>query len=256
MATLCQALELMHGAPERFTVVRAVVREWRHPVLAQIASERHAAGRAGVAGAGRGDVARPRADEAAVTRLWWAKPDRIRLQREELGGAPAGWLEVAVGELWWGYHREWGAVSNEGDPEMRSGSRDAPFPELFEPALHLPALRLEVTGETTHAARAALLVRGLPRPVSETVLTPLLPPGADFHGLVVDGETGVVLRRSSFIEEAPFSMIEVQEIAFDEAPDEDVFTFRAPAGVEIRPADEVFRSPPTGPGGMPAFGGM
>jgi hypothetical protein len=172
----------------------------------------------------------------------------VRLERGEPGAGRAGWLEVAVGDLWWGYQPEWGAVTNEGDPELRSGGREAPFPELFEPALHLPALDLELAGEASQAGRVGLIVRGRPRDLDENLFTPILPRGADAHELLVDGVVGVVLRRTSLIDGEPFAVTEVEEIAFNEPVLPEMFVFRPPPGVPVRPADEVFRSMPGGPG--------
>jgi hypothetical protein len=205
------------------------------------------ASRAGVALAGVQETP-PDLDQTSVTRLWWQKPDRVRLERDEPGTRRGGWVEVAVGERWWGYHPEWGAVSNEGDPQMRSGGQDAPFPELFEPSLHIPALDLDLAGSAEQAGRRGILVRGRPRELDPNLFTPVLPRGADEHELLIDAEIGTVLRRTSFIDGEPFAVAEVEGIAFDEPFGPETFVFIAPTGLAIRPADEVFRSLPPGLG--------
>jgi outer membrane lipoprotein-sorting protein len=253
MGELSEVLELMQGARARFRTVRAVVREWTHVPRSEVALGRYVERRRGSGvdpvgamqggpGGGRG------AEQSGVTRLWWQKPDRVRLERGEPGGGRASWLEVAVGDEWWGYQPEWGAVSNQGDPEMKSGGRNAPFPELFEPALHLPALDLELAGEASQAGRAGVLLRGLPRDLDESLFTPILPRGADVHELVVDALTGVVLRRASLVDGEPFSVTEIEEVGFNEPLLPEIFVFRPPPGVPVRPAEEVFRGLPADPG--------
>ena len=247
MGGLSEVLELMYGARSRVTTVRADVREWR-PVARQARAMVRAAERAGRLPAGELPVVPEDEEESSVTRLWWQKPDRVRIERSEAGGRRGGWIEVAVGHRWWGYHRDWGAVSNEGDPQMRSGGRDAPYPELFEPALHLPALDLEPTGRGEAAGRPGILVRGRPRELDANLFTPVLPVGADEHELLVDAETGVLLRRTSFIDGDPFSATEAETVAFNQEFGPETFVFIAPTGLAIRPADEVFRNLPPGMG--------
>ena len=130
------------------------------------------------------------------------------------------------------------------------------------PAVCLPSsgayrwmpLEPEVTGTTVVAGRPGVRITGSPRELDPNVHTPVLPRGADLHELVVDMGFGVVLRRASFVDGAPFSVTEILEVRFDEPIPPETFVFTPPPGVLVRPAGEVFRGPMGGPGGPPAPG--
>src|SRR5262249_2349226 len=54
-------------------------------------------------------------------------------------------------------------------------------------------------------------------------------------GLEVDAERGVILRVEARREGAPFSLLEVTDVAFDETFDPDLFVFTPPAGEDLQP---------------------
>ncbi len=237
MGELGNILELMHGAGGRFESVRAVVREWRHRALAERAIERYdeqlrrRGDTARVLVSRRRGGAAPPPTRTTITRVWWQKPDRVRLEHADPEEA---WFEVAAGERWWSYGPRRGAVSNDGHPELRSTAQETPFPQLFEPALVIPTLDLEPIGPATHAGRPALRLRASEREVDHRS-APVLPWGADAHELLVDAERGVLLRLVSFIEGEQFALSELEQVAFDEQHPPETFVFRPPPGVEVRP---------------------
>jgi hypothetical protein len=122
-------LELMHGAGGRFGTVRAVVHEWRHRALAERAIERYDkqlqrhGGGARVSVNRRRGSAPPAPTRTTITRVWWQKPDRVRLEHADPEGS---WFEVAVGERWWSYGPKRGALTNDATRSCRAPPRRPP----------------------------------------------------------------------------------------------------------------------------------
>jgi hypothetical protein len=238
-ASLADVLVLMHGADLRFGSVRMVVREWHHHERLERAWRRDedetSLSSATVTIYGPGGPGEPAPeDSTGRTRVWWLKPDHVRLEHDDGEGGTR--VEVAAGRRWWSWAPEWGATSNEEDPEVGSGAQQPPFPQLLRPELLVSALRLELVGAGLQAGRRAIAVRGRPRRRGEHLdaLTPL-PQGADTHDLMVDAETGIVLRVASEIDGEPFAIAEVEEIAFDEPFGPKTFALELPPGEAFHP---------------------
>ncbi len=75
--------------------------------------------------------------------------------------------------------------------------------------------------------RDAIRLRGVPLEEGEYPPEPLWW-GADEYEAVVDAERGVLLRLASRLDGEDIDALEVQEIHFDEAFEEEVFTSRGP----------------------------
>jgi hypothetical protein len=231
VAGLGELLELMHGARHRFRTVRAEVLERHHTERHMRAFERRTAERPGTSlvGFAAGPAAAPLPEWSEhVTRLWWDRPDRLRLERMDM-------VQVRVGERWWSVSETFGAAAGDVRSDVQMGIEHPPFPALFDPAVLLPDLDLEVTGEARLLGRAVLEVRGLPRGEREDWSEPRVPGGADAHLLTVDAALGVVLRLVSLIDGAPFAVTEVRAVAFDEALPDDTWVVEPPPGESFGP---------------------
>jgi hypothetical protein len=238
-ASLADVLLLMHGADQGFGSVRMVVREWSHHERLQRAWTRHADrsfhGTMLVALPGGEEPSEPQPEDGTErTRVWWRKPDHVRLEHDDGDGGTR--IEVAAGDRWWSWVSDWGATSNEEEPEVQGGAQAPPFPQLLQPELLLAALRLELVGSGLQAGRRAIALRGIPRRGDHhaSILAPLAL-GADAHDLMVDAERGVLLRVASEIDGESFAIAEVEEIAFDEAFGPRTFTLDLPPGEAFRP---------------------
>ena len=237
-ASLADVLVLMHGADLRFGSVRMVVREWSHYERLHRAWTRAEAGSslgASITVFGACEPGEPPPEEGTErTRVWWLKPDHVRLEHDDGGDGTR--VEVAAGPRWWSWAPEWGATSNEEDPEVRSGAQQAPFPQLLQPELLLSALRLEIVGSGLQAGRRAIALRGVPRRRGDHAeMLARLAGGADAHDLMVDAERGILLRVASEIDGEPFAITEVEEVAFDEPFGPETFAIELPPGESFRP---------------------
>jgi outer membrane lipoprotein-sorting protein len=231
MSELGDLLVLMHGARGRVTTVRATVRTWRHLGRSRAAFERLE----GVTSYAMGADLERESTESLI-RIWLAPPDRAREERDDAEGESIG---VRRGRLWWRYDPHNGALSNEDDPKTGSGIGDE-FCWQLDPA---PAIGLLDYGEIApgrRAGREVLRVRAVPRDSNDFALGRLGFAGADELLLDVDRERGSLLLIECRFEGQPFSIFEVEAIAFDEQFPDETFTFTAPPGEEIRStAEEV-----------------
>jgi len=238
-ASLADVLLLMHRADQGFGSVRMVVREWSHYERLQRAWTRHEEASGGdtitVALPGGEEPGQAQAEDGtARTRVWWRKPDHVRLEQDDGDGGSL--VEVAAGDRWWSWSSDWGATSNEEEPEVRGGAQGPPFPQLLQPQLLLAALRLELVGSGLQAGRRAIALRGVPRRGDDHAsILAHLALGADAHDLMVDAERGVLLRVASDLDGEPFAIAEVEEIAFDEAFGPRTFTLDLPPGEAFQP---------------------
>jgi hypothetical protein len=241
-ASLADALQLMHRADLGFGSVRMVVREWSHHERLHRAWTRAEEGesRSSLRAVSitiydspePGDPAREAGTER--TRLWWRKPDHVRLEHDDGEGGTR--IEVAAGDRWWSWSSAWGATSNEDQPEVRSGVQQGPFPQLLRPELLLSVLHLELVGSGLQAGRRAIALRGVPRLGDDhAAMLAQLARGADAYDLMVDAERGVLLRVASELRGEPFAIAEVEEIAFDEAFDPRTFALDLPPGEVFHP---------------------
>lgn len=242
MSELGDLLELIYGAGERWRTVRLTLREWQHPGRAREAIERlnrqHGAG-----GARQitlyGHASGPEPEEHEQIVRIWLDGDRAREEREGLRAFPT--LGVRNGPQWWMYSKEYGASTNDADPDHQSGVGEQAL-ELLEPTHVLSALCLEPVGDVEAAGRPALLVRGTQRGRDRGGAFALfrLGAGAEEYELVFDRERGVLLRTTSFLDGLALNTVEVLEIAFDEEFPPETFRFELPEGESFRP---LFRHP-------------
>jgi outer membrane lipoprotein-sorting protein len=232
MSELGDLLEVVHGAHRSFTSVRLEAREWRHNPRLQLAYGRAVERAGGTSYAPAGEV--PAETEVAV-RAWFEQPNRVREERDEAGH---GYVAVADGTRWWQRLPRWATTSAAGDG-WASGQVGHALRPLLEPWPLVAGLELAVEGAAEVAGRTAVVARAAPRPHPHGGGGELLPYGADRHELAFDRERGVVLRTRAFLDEEPFSVVEVVEVAFDEPLDDAVFAFVPQAGEQVVRPEEV-----------------
>jgi hypothetical protein len=213
MTDLGDLLVLLHGARDRVSTVRAVVRTWQHVRVSREAMARRA-DRGAVMAYGPADEPERESVESLV-RVWLAPPDGAREERE---GPHGEWFGVRRGRLWWRYDPHNGAMSNEDQPEVGSGIGEE-FGWLLDPAAMIGLLDFGEISPGRRAGRPTLRVRALPRALAagdDGPLGRLGAIGADELRLDVDAERGALLRIESRLGQQPFALSEVLEIAFDE----------------------------------------
>jgi len=161
-------------------------------------------------------VAIKEGDSEAQTREPWrlciARPDRMRAEFR-VGDRTV--TAIFAGDRWWSRSPQ-GFLSNDGEPSAGHGI--GPGEALLDPGRHLARLRVISTSPTTYLARPALLISAEPNLADDgesSFALHLLGAGADGYGLVVDDESGVLLRTEARLEGAPFRVIAVEEIAVD-----------------------------------------
>jgi outer membrane lipoprotein-sorting protein len=149
--------------------------------------------------------------QSATLRVWLQPPRRVR--QERVGAAPSHELAIRNGMHWWQREADGSVSSNEHEPDLQTSIAPQAL-SLFEPAALISTLTLEPLGEDEVAGRRALLARGTP--VRLPRARPLLR-HYDAHEieLAVDRERGVLLRHVANAAGHTYSILEVDEIAFD-----------------------------------------
>ena len=229
MSDLGDALEAMHTSVRRWTTLRLSGHEWRHePTLLRAFQHHFEELRRQQPGSVQSMVAfkstgggEPPEETRQDWRMWLAKPDRRRVEfrvGDEVVTA------VFRGEWWWSRSRTQGVITNDGAANQEHGS--GPAEGLIDPARHLSSLGLEPEGRSSFLSRPAIIVKATPRAskrgsFDETLH--MLGTGADEYRLVVDSETGILLRGEARFHGDVFRVVEVEEIAVDETFSENTF---------------------------------
>jgi hypothetical protein len=187
MIDLAQLLELLYSAHARFESARATLRvRVDHSKLEQSDWPEDAPPPA------RGQPL------AYVARVWYESAGRVRLEREFDG------------------ERTVKVAHQDTDDEESLALRLA---RLFDPAPLLGVALFELVGETTRAGRSALSV--IARPRRHEIDIGFW--GCDAYELAVDAERGVLLGVVGQIGDEIASTIVVEEIAFDDSFDPELF---------------------------------
>ena len=234
MGKLGDVLELLHGARDRVTTLRATVRIWHDHGVYREAMARLEQGGHVVFAVGDG----PEREERRL-RLWIAPGRRVR---EEADGPHGRTIAVRRGELWWRYDERIGAVTNEERPEVGGGVGEE-FSTLLDPAPLIGLLDYGEIARARHAGRPSLHVHATPRDTGDHTEWPLMrigAMGADGLLLDIDAERGVLLRVECRLGDRPFAISEIIDVAFDEVLPDDTFVFTPPPGERLRSVDEQF----------------
>jgi hypothetical protein len=178
-------------------------------------------------------------------RLWWRKPS---FWRDEERNQDTGRLTRILKDSYYlGYSSRAGVLSTnayaseaEPGPDMLVEKRSDISPytlqiltrEVFlvHPAFLLTACEITADGTTTHVGREAIKVTGVRRTpecraffrASETE-----------YKLLVDAETGVLLRYASMVDEQEAWVLNVTSVQFNEPIADTVFAFQPPEGTRV-----------------------
>ncbi len=225
-------LELMHGASGRVSSVRAIIVDRRRPELLERAFRRFAERVEFARGGGYfhvplGGVAPGEQAEEHVWRIaLLAEPGRFRRERT---GPDAESVLVVDGNRWWDWSPAFGLRSHEVE---RGISHGGGF-ELLDPSQFLVGFSLEPLGEAVVAGRPARRVRV--RSTETFANRPLvLDPGVEEAEVLLDAERGLILRRAALVDEEEASVLEVEQIAYDEELPPETFVFELPPGASAR----------------------
>ena len=105
-----------------------------------------------------------------------------------------------------------------------------PVPALFRPAGLLAGFTLDVGGPVTACGREAIAVTAVPRHGAVGSGTSLRPPACDRVELIVDAETGILLRREETFEGQLLTLIELTTVTMSPPEADDPARFAPPAG--------------------------
>jgi hypothetical protein len=236
VSELAELLELLHGADAQFETLYGRFRTWHHHERSHAAFEAEAERQRG-RGAffGSFGAAEMPAESEEVVSVWRQEPDRARTERPDS-------YAVAVGERWWMWQADVGAMSNEDDDSVSSGVGDE-FDVLLSPAQLLGLLRFEPAGSAERAGRAVIVANARPRAESrhgrDGFALHELGFGADCYRLEIDAERGLILASQAFVDDAPFSEVTALELRLDEPIDPALFEFAPPKGEVVRPPLQI-----------------
>ena len=193
------------------------------------------------AGAGRRGAAIPGARPRPGYHRWRAAlliaPGRR--YRLEYGGEHGSQADGSDGEQGWTLRPPDPAPLPPRDFE---GGPGLPVPGLFRPAGLLAGFTLDVGGPVTACGREAIAVTAVPRHGAVGSGTSLRPPACDRVELIVDAETGILLRREETFEGQLLTLTELTAVTMSPPEADDPARFAPPAG--SRPS----RDPEDGPG--------
>lgn len=121
-----------------------------------------------------------------------------------------------------------------------------PVPALFRPAGLLAGFALDVGGPVTACGREAIAVTAVPRHGAVGSLTSLRPPACDRADLIVDAETGILLRRKETFQGQLLTLFELTTVTMSPPEADDPARFAPPAGsLPVRDPEDA-----PGPGGL------
>ena len=105
-----------------------------------------------------------------------------------------------------------------------------PVPALFRPAGLLVGFTLDMGGPVTACGREAIAVTAVPRHGAVGSGTDLRPPACDRVELIVDAETGILLRREETFEGQALTLFELTTVTMSPPEADDPARFAPPAG--------------------------
>jgi outer membrane lipoprotein-sorting protein len=237
MGELGDLLEALYRSRHSYRTFEAEYSLWRQEKLAGEAWEariRNTASSGVIVSSA--SIERALSEARGVWRLWRERPDRVR---SEFSSPSFGYpLSVRVGNRWWTYDDDVGAIANVGQESGDSNVMDQ-YVVLSEPAGTTGLLEFEPIGRGERLGRRVLrtLARPLPSPdTSYEFYWGLvgLAPDAEEYELSVDAERGVLLRVEARHHGTSFFVADATSVAFDERIPENTFVFQPPDAEEIR----------------------
>jgi outer membrane lipoprotein-sorting protein len=150
-----------------------------------------------------------------------------RRYRLEYEGDHGGHADGSDGEQVWTLRPPDPALLPPRDFGVAAG---LPVPALFWPAGLLPGFTLEVSGPVTAVGRDAIAVTARPRHGAVGSITSLGPHACDRIELIVDAETGILLRREETFEGQLLTLAELTTVTMTPPEADDQARFAPPAG--------------------------
>ena len=150
-----------------------------------------------------------------------------RRYRLEYEGDHGGQADGSDGEQAWTLRTPDAAPLPPRDFENGPG---LPVPALFRPAGLLARFTLDVGGPVTACGREAIAVTAVPRHGAVGSGTSLRPPACDRVELIVDAETGILLRREETFEGQLLTLTELTTVTMTPPEADDPARFAPPAG--------------------------
>jgi hypothetical protein len=235
-------LELLHNAGSSFHTLRADFSVWerpavKHRAMATSTDRRAFSSRIGQRSTGRftgsffgaSDAVSESDEDRSSLKIWVERPNRLR--EEQRQGQDVDLL-IRDGELWWSSDPVLGATTNTEDAEPWQSWVGGEYEGLADPAGLATALRFEPLGQGERAGRQVLRARAVTRNGDsarrDMALTAIGGIGADEYELEIDAALGVVLYAEARLGGSPFSVVEAEAVAFDQAIEPDTFVFVSP----------------------------
>jgi len=208
VSELGDILELLYGAPRRFTTVRGVIREWEDHRLSEIAARVEGAGNEmPVSGSTRDSSV-----SELTVRVWVDQEWRFREEWDPGPGSKRR-IEVRNRDRRWTFEQCRGIVEKRGAPAGIAQTHYASH--LLAPCEVICELELIPAGFVEFLGRKSRRVSCQPCRGYRGGGLARLGEGADEYRLLVDAEIGVVLRTEASFAGQPFLIIEFTEIEFD-----------------------------------------
>lgn len=213
MTLTSDATAAMHLPRPRHTL-RLAGREWRHNQRSVDAFELAAKRDGRQTVTVRASYGRPE-EETERWSLWRKEPDLMRAEFT-VGGETVE--AVWRGHTWWSSSPTRGYQTNNGRPNYGHGI--GPADALLDPAKLLPVVDLQVREKTSLLDRPTYRLTARPRPAEwPRAGVPIAPvtlgAGGDEYELMLDPESGLLLRTEARLSDIPFRVIEVEELAVD-----------------------------------------
>jgi hypothetical protein len=235
MSELGDALELLHGAAGRVTMLTATLLVWydeeRGTRAVEAARQRHPRGAIAVSRhVGRGAPPPPSQYEQRIL-VHYRQPDRHRLHRQ--ANAAAHWphdvLQVCDGEREWTYvaaeRKAWVGPPSQHQHELL---------RLLDPSWLAAACTLGVAGRSSYGGRPTVELNGRPRPERAALhVAHLLDWGAEELHAVLDAETGLLLSLTSRFDGEPYKVERLTAVIVNQPLDDELFRFTPPAGTRV-----------------------
>jgi outer membrane lipoprotein-sorting protein len=150
-----------------------------------------------------------------------------RRYRLEYDGEHGGQADGSDGEQAWTLRPPDAAPLPPPGIEVVSG---LPVPALFRPAGLLTGFTLDMGGPVTACGREAIAVTAVPRHGAVGTGTSLRPPACDRVELIVDAETGILLRREETFEGQVLTVFELTTVTMSPPEANDPARFAPPPG--------------------------
>ena len=220
---LAEVLALMHSAPQRFKTLRAGAATWSDTDLYRRATEKGCGRRAA------GYPANSHVSGGPQCRIWLGGHRRYRIEQDldhlDHGAATETAVLVVDGDHWW-WRRAGGGVmaDHDGQPVFYANPLGIELAMITRPAW----LDYEVLGPTQYDGRPCIAVLGRrvhaegwssPSPVALV---------GDERELLMDEETGVVLRFENRIDGQTFFTFGLTDVVFDEELSDELFAWSPP----------------------------